>query len=389
MSTIIDLPEQLSKVAPEVRQMFEAHVFTGRLTVPQTLVPKVAKWYGSSSDNHPKNAIDRASKQRVVRTFNNITFEAAQFNELRAKRPVQKPDTVTLGAFIEDAKHDCDFCDPLNMTCADSWGRILGDYSVTAANAAKYDANHGMVIFKPHHPHRFGGSHVRDYLRVAKKWFQTMHENDKSLKYPFIMWNCLGSAGASLVHGHLHMLINPQGFYGRQALMVSAAKNYKRDYWKDLIETHKQVQLGVEYKGIHLVATMTPVKEKEVMIVDSRPQVKDDDGTFAEALTLVLRTFIDALGVLSFNVGIYLPPFADEKYGLPVIARCVDRGDPSPLPPGRSKTGDVGGMELYGSSVISSDPYKVIEAIKIQSEMEPKNEASPQAFATPDAGYRC
>jgi hypothetical protein len=373
MSTIIDLPEKLGKVTPDVRQMFEAQLSVGELIVPEKLVPKVIKWYGNKDDSHPKNAIDRASSQKVIRTSNRCTFEAAQFNELRAKRPVQRPDTEALESFIENAKHNCDFCDPVAMTTADTWGRISGDYSVTAANAAKYDANHGIVIFKPHHPHRFDHLHVRDYLRVANKWLQTMHKIDKSLKYPFIMWNCLGSAGASQVHGHLQMLINPHGFYGHQASMVSAAANYKRDYWNDWIETHRQVGLEHEYNGIYLAATMTPVKEKEVVIIDPRPQRQADDCTFADAITLVLRSFIDTLGVLSFNVGIYLPPYDDDgKYNLPLIARCVDRGDPSPLPAGKSKTADIGGMELYGSSIIASDPYKVIEAIRMQKETEQK-----------------
>jgi len=67
--------------------------------------------------------------------------------------------------------------------------------------------------------------------------------------------------------------------------------------------------------------------------------------------------------VLSFNVGVFLPPYGEDGYDLPLFARCVDRGDPSPLTPGKAKTGDVGGMEFYGSPVVACDPFKVAEAL--------------------------
>lgn len=369
--TIMDLPEEWGSIDPILQKMFDVCVLHGNLKVPETLIPKVAKWYGNKDDRHPCDAVVRASRQRVVRTLNTVTFEATQFNELRAKRPVQKPDTASLLAFIEDAKRDCDFCDPRHMTSEDVWGRKEHRYCITAANAAKYDAHHGMVIFGPHHPHRFGYVEVRDYLQAAWSWLQETCKSRDKPKYPFLMWNCLGSAGASLVHGHLHMLTNSRGYYGRQAFMVSRAKAYHqeqdRDYLEDWLEVHRQVDLAREWNGVHVVATMTPVKEKEMIIVGSPTEKGGVGFDFADALTAVLRAFIDALGVLSFNVALYFPPFSDEEeYPFPLLARCVDRGDPSPLPPGKAKTADIGGMELYGSPVVASDPYRVIDAVDLQ-----------------------
>lgn len=292
--TIMDLPDLLlSEIPSELQRMFDACVLEGNLKVPETLIPKVARWYGSRDDRHPRDAVVRASQQRVVRTLNNFTFEATQFNELRAKRPVQKPDTASLLAFIEDAKRDCDFCDPHHMTSEDVWGRIESTHCITAANAAKYDAHHGMVIFHPHHPHRFGCTEVRDYLQVAWSWFcETRAKISDNLNYPFLMWNCLGSAGASLVHGHLHMLTNSRGYYGRQKLMVSRAEAYPggpKKYFDDWRKVHCKVGLARKWsKDVHVVATMTPVKEKEMII--SGPFTPEDGvgSDFADALTAVL-----------------------------------------------------------------------------------------------------
>ncbi|MBN1363111.1 MAG: hypothetical protein JW993_21100 [Sedimentisphaerales bacterium] len=378
MATILDLPELLRELEQDI---FQAEVLQGRLVVPSALAPKIARWYGRPGGRGPDAALARACEQRVVKTFNAYTFEGAQFNERRAERPVAKPDTRSLAAFIEDAKEECDFCDPLNMTCADVWGRIEGKDCITAANAAKYDANHGMVIFGPHHPHAFDREHIQDYVQTALQWLNRTHKGDRNLRYPFIMWNCLGSAGASLVHGHLHMLLNPYGFYARHASLVSATHNYQErcqtgnqtrsrtrsgDYWRDWTAVHREVGLAVESGDVVIAAAITPVKEKEVVILDFGFRDMAVGEGAMDALTTVLRAFLDdeSLAVLSFNVGIYLRPFEVSNYRLPLIIRCVDRGDPSPLPSGKSKTSDVGGMELYGSSVVSFDPFKVIAAIK-------------------------
>lgn len=364
-TTILDLPELLNKIDQDI---FKADLLPGRLKVPPPLAPKVARWYGRPTDTGSDTAILRASEQRVVRTINAYTSEGAQFNERRAERPVPIPDTALLASFIEAAKKDCDFCDPLNMTCEDLWGRINGKYCVTAANAAKYDASHGMVIFNAHHPHSFGRDEIRDYVETAVAWLHRTNAEDRSLKYPFIMWNCLGSAGASLVHGHLHMLVNPCGFYARHAVLVSATDAYRtkpdREYWRDWTSVHTQVGLGVDLGDTAIVAAITPSKEKEVVILDHGSRGTEISEAATNALADVLRTFIDRLGVLSFNVGIYLPPIDAYDYRLPLIIRCVDRGDPSPLPPGKSKTADVGGMEFYGSPVVAFDPFKVIDAVK-------------------------
>ena len=75
----------------------------------------------------------------------------------------------------------------------------------------------------------------------------------------------------------------------------------------------------------------------------------------------VLRCFVERLGVTSFNMAIYMPPIApveEDWGGFPVLARLVDRGDPM------NRTSDFGAMELYASSVIASDPFRVAEALR-------------------------
>jgi hypothetical protein len=363
--TILDLPHRIADLGSDDRaraeRLFAVNTLTGRLVVPEPLAPKLAKWYAAPGDAGRQQAIARASEQRVARTFNKFSGEGALFNELRAKRPMQHGSTADLDARIEKVKQGCDFCDPVRMTTADIWGRITGRHSISAANASMYDAHHGMVVFGEHHPHRFGRDEVADYIDVALRWLRRTNEEDSTLRYPFIMWNCLEKAGASQPHGHLQMLITRDRPYARQAWMIGVAGDYgrraKARYWDDWVAAHESLGLVRRRGSAACVASITPIKEKEMLVVGG-PAVNDD---FVGAVADVLRSLIDRLGVLSFNAGIYLPPIdGDTAYDLPVIARCVDRGDPS------RPTADVGGMELYGSPVVASDPYRVIEAMGAQ-----------------------
>lgn len=271
---------------------------------------------------------------------------------------MRQGDTTDLDARIEKARQGCDFCDPLRMTTADTWGRITGRHSVSAANASKYDAHHGMVVFREHHPHRFGRDEMEDYIDVATRWLHRTHEEDAALQWPFIMWNCLEKAGASQPHGHMQMLLTRDRPYAKQALMMRVAHDYRREadasYWDDWVAVHDSLGLARRRGAATCVATITPIKEKEMIVVGGLAVEED----FVDAVADVLRCFIDRLGVVSFNVGIYLPPMDDDSdYDMPLIARCVDRGDPA------RPMADVGGMEMYGSPVVASDPYRLIEAL--------------------------
>jgi len=75
----------------------------------------------------------------------------------------------------------------------------------------------------------------------------------------------------------------------------------------------------------------------------------------------VIRCLVDTLGTASFNLAVYMPPMSstDEDWtGFPVVARIIDRGDLS------TRTADIAAMELYASSVVSSDPFKLAQSLR-------------------------
>ena len=80
----------------------------------------------------------------------------------------------------------------------------------------------------------------------------------------------------------------------------------------------------------------------------------------ATAVFRVLQCIVEDLNVVSFNLVMAQPPLAEtteDWSDVPVTVRIVDRGDPL------NRTSDFGAMELYAASVVSSDPFRVAEAL--------------------------
>ena len=63
-------------------------------------------------------------------------------------------------------------------------------------------------------------------------------------------------------------------------------------------------------QALYAAASTTPATEKEVGVIANRtarsPDVAPGDEEFIDAIAAVLRAFIDHLGVLSFNLALYL-----------------------------------------------------------------------------------
>jgi hypothetical protein len=68
-----------------------------------------------------------------------------------------------------------------------------------------------------------------------------------------------------------------------------------------------------------------------------------------------------SMGVFAFNAAIFGPPIGRPEEGwsgFPLVARVVDRGNPL------STTSDFAGLELFGSSVVASDPFEVARVLR-------------------------
>jgi galactose-1-phosphate uridylyltransferase len=332
-------------------QIFGLGTTIGRTAPPEAMKPWIEKQFGS---------VDAVRQQRIIKVTNLVTLEGALFNELRARRPIEAPsEDELLEEIIQEGKGGA-FCRPEEGTPADTFGRLRGKHALTASNVAKYDGWHGVIVFDEHHPLHFTREQVADYVDTAQRWAQKAHKLEPAACYPFFLWNCLWKAGASILHGHAQMVLGQGMHYAKVEAWRRAARRYRAsygtNYFDDLLAVHRALDLAVEHGRAAILPSLTPLKEKETLIVSQRL-----DNDLKSAIALVLSTMIEGLGVQSFNVALYQPPLADtpENWaGFPHVARIVDRGSL------QSKTADVAAMELFGQSIVTTDPFRLVEALR-------------------------
>jgi len=347
--------QKLSEFSEEDRQIFDriykVWETRGELNPPVEMTSWIESSFGS---------VDAVKVQDFLKITNIITYEGAIFNELRTRRPVVGDDKFQeVIEQIESAK-DGPFSHPETGTPEDIFGRVKGKYCITAANIAKYDGLHGLIIFNDHDPLLFSRDRVRDYFDVATKWFAKAQETNEKAIYPFYTWNCLWRAGASIIHGHSQLALTEGNAYAKveelRVLTHEYQERNRTNYFEDVYKIHNNLGLAFQRGDIKLIAKITPIKEKELMIVNHGL-----NDNLADVVSDTLTTLKEKLAVSSFNLSIILPPLSETPEvwdHMPIIVRIVDRGKLS------AKTADVGAMELYAQSIIETNPYIVIKELK-------------------------
>jgi hypothetical protein len=354
--TITNLPHLVESLPQDSQQRFQ-RIFhlsstTGHLVPPRVMQPWIESYFGS---------VEAVTQQQIVKLTNVVTWEGALFNDLRARRPMEARDHDDVQQVIR-RNGSGPFGKPLDGTPEDVFGRVRGSRSITASNIAKYDGFHGLVIFDEHDPLQFDRDAVSDYLDTALRWAEKAHEADPEARYFFFMQNCLWKSGASIIHGHAQMTLTRDMHYAKVESLRRAALNYRQQfgssYFDDLYAVHKDLGLTFGNSGVRCLSSLTPVKEKEVILMAD--EVND---ALKEQLYRVLYVFTQHLNVLSFNLALYMPPLEvpeDEDWSdFPVMVRIVDRGNLG------NKTNDFGGMEIYAAqSVIGTDPFFVAQSLR-------------------------
>ena len=355
-ASISSLRDLVAGLSPQDRglfnRIFNVSETTGTLVAPETMVAWIEKLFGS---------VEAVTQQRILKTTNLYTLEGSLFNTLRSSRPIEARDGSDLYEQIMGNAGDRDpFCVPDRLTPADDFGRIEGKYSVTASNVAKYDGYHGLVVFHEHNPLAFSREAIRDYLQVAWQWGQAAYQHDPSGKYFFFMWNCLWKSGASIIHGHAQMALTHDIHYAKVEHLRRVMEWYRGEsgdnYFDHLYRAHAALGLAHETPYARIFASLTPVKEKEVFDPGGPPG--RPPGRYALRRAARVRGPHGRDQLQRGAVHATHRPNARELERLPC---SVPRG--GPWRPDE-QDGDVGAMEMYASSVISSDPFVVIRHVR-------------------------
>ncbi len=352
---IASLKEIVASLSADEKKLFQRiyQVITtvGELRIPNSMQPWVRQQFGS---------VAAVTRQQIVKVTNMITCEEALFNRLRNSRPIEVKESRSIAARLADVSKSDLFRSPKETTPEDLFGRVVGKYCITASNIAKYDGLHSMVIFNEFNPLRFSREQIIDYIDVAWEWARKAQAEQPQAKYFFFCWNCLWRAGASVYHGHAQMMLTSGRHYAQIEGLRHAAESYRQDYganyFSDLFQVHHSVGCAIEKEGVKILVHLTPFRDNEVMLIAEGLNL-----SLKERIYEVLACLRDRLGVTSFNLGLVTPPLAETEEsweGFPVIARVVDRGDPN------SQASDIGGIEIYASNVVSSDPFELARQLR-------------------------
>ena len=352
---MLELPARLDRLTGAARdradRLFEVRPVTGHAVPPSEMEPWLVSAFGS---------VDAIRDQAMLKVTNRVTLEATLFAPLRSRRPLDGPDADRdLSSEIAATEGD-PFCHPETGTPADTFGRVRGARVITGANAALADAHHAVLVFDTHDPLAFDAETVIDLLTTGRAWAELARRDDPDAVNYLLIWNCLWRAGSSIIHGHAQAMLGSGSHYADIERLRRDAAGYDGDLIEELIAVHRSVGLTVDLGGeVVLLAHLTPRKERELLLIGT-PGMEETDPAFADALARTLMGFRDRIGVSSFNLALWRPPLARAEgwEAIPPMVRLVDRGDPFVRP------SDIGAMELYGTPIVGSDPYDLIEALR-------------------------
>ena len=355
LTGVLELPARLEALTGAAREradrLYEVRLVSGHTVPPPELEPWLATTFGS---------VAAVRDQAVLKVTNRVTLEATLFAPLRSRRPIDGAEHGRdLAAEISAVEGD-PFCHPETGTPADTFGRVRGTRVITGANAAMADAHHAVLVFDAHDPLAFDAETVVDLLRTGREWAERARRDDPDAVNYLLIWNCLWRAGSSIIHGHAQALLGSGSHYAAVERLRRDAAGYDGDLIEEMIAVHRSLGLTIDLPGgVVLVAHLTPRKERELLLIGS-PGGEETDPPFADALARTLIGYRDRVGVTSFNLALWRPPLANAEgwEAIPPMVRLVDRGDPFLRP------SDIGAMELYGTPIVGSDPYDLIEALR-------------------------
>ncbi|KAG8225688.1 hypothetical protein J437_LFUL001720 [Ladona fulva] len=307
------------------QKIYSVDVREGKLEFPMQFESKLQRWFYNLDPS-----LKEIRTQTVIHVRNKYTKEHTIYNPLRAKRPLQSSDRDPLGyvnKLSSSTRESCDFCNYETMTSKDFFDRIEGKYSVTAANAFKLDKWHGLIITREHNPANITEDVLLDMFNTTLMWFKLVNIIDKSSKFPNILWDSLPHAGASQLHPHVHVILDPMQYYGILDEQLSAASEYYEktgnNYWEDIIEIHHALGLAKIFGNSVAMTPLTSRKDNEVILLSNSPSVD-----FFRLLYFVIRTYYEQFRIYCFSSGMALPVIdGSVANNLPAFIRIATRGD--------------------------------------------------------------
>ena len=374
-----DAAKILHSLGPAYARLFVITRRPAELIVPTAFRSRVQEMFAAYPGGTAR--LDFVESQTIVATYNRMTEEYSLFNDVRRYRPgymeklSQEEEAQWHRELMRNAGPDtCDFCSE-SRTAEDVFGRVYGKHCYTASNIAKYERWHSLIISREHHPLNHTSAQWRDYISTAHAWAAKVHERDPTARFPHLMFDAGWRASASQPHMHIQMAMTANRYFTRAEHTRLAAVDYfeghyaagpdgepaekGHSYWADVVNAHEALGLALRFNRSAVLSYITPIKERELVILT-------EDSTspcFGALLAAALTALTDGVGTRSMSMGITLEPYGhpitrrgrrSSAVPYPAIARVVDRGSPM------DRRNDVGAMEFYGANNVGADPFHIM-----------------------------
>ncbi len=302
---------------------------------------------------------EEVEKQVILALRDRRTGAEAFINPLRGRRPTTgtAEDAV---AVIEKEREECRWCRPdgWHVSQRGMWVDVFGDVLMNdrvcaRGNWARASPVSGIVYGDEtmHNVLTLTQADLASLFAAGEAYVERAAGHDKDLRFFVIFMNAGRKSAASVGHAHLQVVGRP----GRHFAYPEAIAACGRDYWDGVRRVHvEELGLGRAHGQAIAWPDLVPVKERAITAFSP---------TIAAGVPLI-HSILHALiarGTNSWSLAAILAPRPDSAGGVEdrfrswpgVVWRFVDRGD------FRNPPADIGTMELFGTSVVASDPFMV------------------------------
>lgn len=315
-----ELIQKISQLNSSYKILFE-RIFEIKIEKAEIYFPKILK--GKYKD---------AENQEIIIIRNKILYQETHFNIWRSKRKEPKKELTKLAEEYDP------FCDVINFTPQDEFGRLENESAITAANLAKSSKNHSLVIFKKHN---FDQNDIKNSFLLAHQWFLNFKEEIK-----IIIWNYGYRSGASIFHPHLQIFaldyLPLKIDYFFQQLKIYQNK-YQSDYLNDYFLLAKELGLAKNFNQLNIIVNLTPFKDDEIFFFSKN--FYDNVNSLSELIFSYYK-----LGIENFNL--FLIETKESLLGF-----LVNRGESGKI------NSDIGSLEIYSFSVVGSNPFDLAKKL--------------------------
>lgn len=185
--------------------------------------------------------------------------------------------------------------------------------------------DHNVVIFKDHDktPYDFSKEQFTEAIRVYKKRYKEIYENDGCVKYILIFHNYGPSAGASIYHPHSQIIsfpVLPPDVYRSIYGSFNYYKKHGKKIYDLILEWEIKEAKRIIYENEHFIA-LCPFVSKypyEVRIFPKQSQAhfevlpEEQDAFLGEAIKDVIGKLGRVLDKPFFNFFIHTAPVKDN-----------------------------------------------------------------------------